>query len=65
MAKPQMFLNAVISLKSRTAEEHFPEISHIIVFSPPGKTTDATGGVGEGEPGRGEGGARPLPVYFE
>lgn len=65
MAKPQMFLNAVISLKSRTAEEHFPEILHIIVFSPPGKTTDATGGVGEGEPGRGEGGARPLPVYFE
>lgn len=54
-----MFLNAVISLKSCTAEENFQEILHIIVFSPPGKTTDATGSAG----GKGEG--EPPPVNFE
>lgn len=47
MVKRQMFLTTVISLKSRTAEENFGEILHIIVFSPPGKTTGATGGEGE------------------
>lgn len=63
MAKPQMFLNAVISLKSRTAEEHFPEISHIIVFLAPGKTTHATGEWGRARRGVGSRWGRGLRLY--
>lgn len=53
MVKPQMFLNAVITIKSSTAEENFQdkvgEIQHIIVL-PVGKTTATAVEVGAWPP---------------